>query len=209
MNLHFLLISIKVNKFSGSCNNTNGQYSKLCLPDVVKNIRLKLFNLISRTNETRHVEWHETCKYKYRLDVSVCNNKQHWNNGKCRCKCKEFIDKDTCDKGFIWNPSNCECECDKSCNVREYLDYENCKCRKRLIDKLVKECSENIDGNKLIYNRTLNNYGNVCNFCKVCIVLLVIFFIISLCINCAFVYFYWYLKKDNANILILMLILKQ
>ena len=56
MNLHFLLISIKVNKFSGSCNNANGQYSKLCLPDVVKNIRLKVFNLISRTNETRHVE---------------------------------------------------------------------------------------------------------------------------------------------------------
>ena len=31
-----------------------------------------------------------------------------------------------CDKGFIWNPSNCECECDKSCDVGEYLDYENC-----------------------------------------------------------------------------------
>ena len=33
-------------------------------------------------------------------------------------------------KGFTWNPSNCECECDKPCNIREYLDYENCKCTK-------------------------------------------------------------------------------
>ena len=43
-----------------------------------------------------------------------------------------------CDKGFIWNPSNCECECDKACDVDEYLDYENCKCRKnQLINQLM------------------------------------------------------------------------
>ena len=47
------------------------------------------------------------------------------------------------------NPSNCVCECNKSYDVGEYLDYENCKCRKRLIDKLVEECSENIDEAKL------------------------------------------------------------
>ena len=50
-----------------------------------------------------------------------------------------------CDKGFIWNSSNCECECDKSCDVDEYLDYENCKCRK----KLVEECIENVEKVKL------------------------------------------------------------
>ena len=50
-----------------------------------------------------------------------------------------------CDKGFIWNPSNCKCECDKACDVGEYLDYENCKCRKKLVDKLVDECTETIE----------------------------------------------------------------
>ena len=109
-----------------------------------------MFNLISRTNEIRHIEWHETCKCKCRSDASVCNNKQCWNDDKCRCECKELIDKGVCDKGFIWNPSNCECECDKSCDVGEYLDYENCKCRKKLVDKMIKrscaeECTENID----------------------------------------------------------------
>ena len=36
-----------------------------------------------------------------------------------------------CDKVFICKPSNCECEWDKLCDVREYLDYESCKCRKK------------------------------------------------------------------------------
>ena len=41
----------------------------------------------------------------------------------------------------------CECECDKSCDIGEHLDYENCKCIKSLIDKLVKECGEDINKN--------------------------------------------------------------
>ena len=70
-----------------------------------------------------------------RLDTSICNNKQRWNEDKCRCECKELIDKGMCDKEFFWNRSNCERECDKLCDIGEYLDYKNCKCRKRLIDK--------------------------------------------------------------------------
>ena len=61
---------------------------------------------MSRANETRHVEWHETCKHKFILDARICNNKQRWNNDKCRCECKELIAKGICDKGFTWNPSN-------------------------------------------------------------------------------------------------------
>ena len=97
---------------------------------------------MSRTNETRHIEQHETYECKCRLDASVCNKKQSWNKDKCRCECKELIDKGGCDKGFIWIPSNCKCECNKLCDIGEYLDYENCKCRKKLVDKLVEECTE-------------------------------------------------------------------
>ena len=104
---------------------------------------------MSRTNETRHKEWYETCKCKCRVDANVCNGKQRWNKDKCRCECKELIDKVVCDKGFIWNPINCECECDKSCDVGEYLHYSNCKCWKELVDKLVEECTENIDEVKI------------------------------------------------------------
>ena len=47
---------IKVNKCSGSCNSINDPYAKLCGPDVVKNINVKVFNLMSKTNETRHLK---------------------------------------------------------------------------------------------------------------------------------------------------------
>ena len=140
----FYPFSIKTIKYSGSCNNINDPYAKMCVPDVVKNLNVKVFNLMSRTNETRHIEWRETCKCKCRLDASICNNKQRWKDDKCWCECKELIDKEVCDKRFIWNPSNCECECNKSCDLDEYLDYENCKCRKEIVDILVKECTESV-----------------------------------------------------------------
>ena len=78
---------------------------------------------------------------------TIGNNKQKWNKDKCRCDCKELIDKGVCDKGFIWNPSNCEC--DKNYDFREYLDYENCKYRQKLFDKLTDECTETIEEVKL------------------------------------------------------------
>ena len=105
----FYPFSIKTSKNSGSCNNINNPYAKMCVPDVIKNINVKVFNLTSRPNETRHIEWHKVCKCKCGLDASVCNNKQRWSNDKCRCECKEIIHQGICDKGFIWNPSNCEC----------------------------------------------------------------------------------------------------
>ena len=78
---------------------------------------------MSRTDETRHLEWHETCKCKCTLDESVCNNKPRWNEDKCRCECRELIHKEIWDKDL----------CDKG----------------KVVDKLVKECSEIIDGNKM------------------------------------------------------------
>ena len=80
--------NIKTSKFSGSYNNINDSYAKLCVPDFVENLNVKVFNLMSRANETRHIEWHETGKCKYRLDKSACNNKQRWNEDNCRCECK-------------------------------------------------------------------------------------------------------------------------
>ena len=44
---------IKVNKCSDSCNNVNDPYTKLCVSDVVKNINVKVFSIMSRTSERR------------------------------------------------------------------------------------------------------------------------------------------------------------
>ena len=114
-----------------------------------------------------------------------------------------------CDKGFIWNPSNCECECNKLCDIGEFLDYKSCKCKKRLIDKLIEDGSKNIDGSKMLSNETLNaillntiplnDYKKLCGSCTLYIVLFAIFFITSIYISSVFIYFHWYLKKDNFS----------
>ena len=52
----FYPVSIKTTKCLGCCNNINEPYAKMCVPDVLKNLNVKVFNLMSRTNETRHME---------------------------------------------------------------------------------------------------------------------------------------------------------
>ena len=159
INRIFCPFSIKIKKCIGNCNNINDPYARICVSVTVKKLNVKVFNLVSLTNETKSIKWHETCKCICRLNEIICNNKQSWNKDKCRCECKELIDKGLCDKGCIFNPSNCECECDKSCNIGQYLDYSDCKCKKKLIDPLIEECTENDDETKLV-NITLTENGN-------------------------------------------------
>ena len=79
----FYPYSFRINRCVGNCNAINDPYAKICVPDKIKNRNIKIFNLISRTNETRHIKWHKTCKCKCRLDAIICNNKQRWNDDKC------------------------------------------------------------------------------------------------------------------------------
>ena len=195
----FFPFSIKTTKLNGSCNNINNLYTKLCVFDGVKNVNIKVFNAMWRTNETRHIECHERCKCHCRLNDSVCNNKQRWNKGKSRCECKELIDKGVCDKVFIWNPTNWECECDKSCDVGEYLEYKNCKCRKKLDDKLIEECTENVEEVKLAkITSTENKNKHKCSSCTLYIVLFSIIFTINVGIGTYFVY-YKYMNCDKKT----------
>ena len=102
----------------------------------------------------------------------------------------------------MWNPSNCTCECDKLCNMSEYLDCKNCKCRKKAIYSLVEECDKNTDKNEVIHNETLLikecnkstnkdlNTSSSSDPCKLYVVLSVLFLIISVAISGAFVCFY-------------------
>ena len=140
---------------------------------------------------------------------NVFNNKC-WNKNKCRCECKELIDKEVCDKGFIWNPGYCECECDKACDVDEYLDYENCKCRKKLVHKLVDECTETVEEVKLAKitfaeNESANKYSS----CAVYTVLMIVVFTIFTGITTYFVYYNCFLLKIMFFTLNLVLIRKQ
>ena len=52
----FFPFSIETSKCGGSCNNMNYPHAKICVPDIVKNLNVKVFSLISRTNERRFIE---------------------------------------------------------------------------------------------------------------------------------------------------------
>ena len=196
----FYPFSIKINKCNGNCNNINDPYARIFVPDDVKNLNVKVFNLMTLINETRHIEWHGTCKCIFRLDKIICNSKQRWSEDKCRYECKELIDKGVCDKGYIWNPSNCQCECDKSCSIGEYLDYSNCKCRKKLVDPLVEECTENIEETKLV-NITVENENENKDRCSISIVYKVLFwiFLIFFIINSGIIIYFIYHKYVDCN----------
>ena len=71
----FYRFNIKASKCSGNSNNINDPYAKICVPDIVKDLNVKVFNLMSRTIETKNIKWHETCKCEYRLDVIASNDK--------------------------------------------------------------------------------------------------------------------------------------
>ena len=191
----FYPYSIKVNKCSGSCNNINDPFAKLCVPDITKNINVKIFNIMARINEARQIVWHETCKCICKLTSAVGNSRQIWNEDKCRCGCKEdLINKMACDKGYIWNPSNCACESDKLCDIGQYIDYKNCVYRKSLVDKLVEECINVIDGDAM-YNETLSINPNDCSSRTSYVVLFIVLLSISVIVCSIFIHLHWYKNK--------------
>ena len=113
-----------------------------------------------------------------------------------------MVDKRVCDKGFIGNPSNCECECDKSCSIGEYLDYSDFKCRKKLADALVDECTQNVEETKLVKITVENENNSRCTSFVVYKVLFFVFFLIIIVIGIYFVYY----KHVNRNKWVTLLI---
>ena len=87
------------------------------------------------------------------------------------------------------------------CDIGKYLEYENCKCKKRLIDKLVDECNETVEEVKPAITTLAENENSYkCSSCTVYTVLFWIFFTISIGGTVAgLVYFYWYLKKYSSH----------
>ena len=77
---------------------------------------------------------------------------------------------------------------DKSCNIGENLDYLSCKCRKKLIDPLVEECTENTDETKLVNITVENENKDKCNFYVIYIMLFWIFFVISIVVSICLFY---------------------
>ena len=160
----FYPYNVQVNKCSGSCNTLDDPMSRICVPNIIKNVNIKVYNFLMKLNETRNVLWHESCKCVCLLNSSVCNSKQIWDSDTCRCDCNDdFTGIINCTKGYMWNPSSCECQCDMWCKSGQYLDHKNCVCKNKLIGRVIAECTsiinetminnkDNIDNNNTIWN---------------------------------------------------------
>ena len=154
----FYPYNVLVNECSGSCDTLDNPMAKLCVPNIIKRINMKVYNFLMTLNETRNVLWHESCKYVYRLNSPVCNSKQIWNNDTCRCDCNEdFVGIISCDKKYTWNPSTCECQCDTWCKPGQYLDHKNCNSKNKLIGRVIEECTS------IINETMMNNKDNITN----------------------------------------------
>ena len=159
----FYPYNVQVNKCSGSCNTLDNLIEKLCVPNVIKGLNMKVYNFLTILNETRNVLWHESCKCVCKLNSSVCNNKQIWNSNTCRCDCNEdFAGIINCAKGYTWNPSSCECQCDMWCKPGQYLDHKNCVCKNKLVGRLISECTSVIN-ETMINNKESSNNNTLWN----------------------------------------------
>ena len=154
----FYPYNVHVNKCSGSCNTLEDPMARLCVPNIIKNVNMKVYNFLMRLNETRNVLWHESCKFACKLNSSVCNSKQIWNSDTCRCDCNEdFAGIISCDKGYTWKPSTCECQCDMWCKPGQYFDHKNCVCKNKLIGRVIEERTS------IINETMINNKDNITN----------------------------------------------
>ena len=129
----FYPYNVLVNKCNGSCNTLDDPLARLCVPNIIKNVNMKVYNFMMWLNETRNALRYEICKCICRLNSSVSNSKQIWSSDICRCDCNEdFAGIINCTKGYMWNRSTCECQCDMWCKPGQYLDHENCVCKNKI-----------------------------------------------------------------------------
>ena len=62
----FYPYNVLVNKCSGNCNTLDDPMARLCVPNIIKNVNMKVCNFLMRLNETPNVLWHERCKCMHR-----------------------------------------------------------------------------------------------------------------------------------------------
>ena len=183
----FYPYNVLVNKCSGSCNTLDNPMSRICVPNIIKNVNIKVYNFLVRLNETCNVLWHESCKCVCKLKSSVCNSKQIWNSDTCRCDCNEdFAGIINCTKGYMWNPSTCACECNMWCKPGQYLDHRNCVCKNKLVGRTIGECTSVIN-ETMMNNRDNKDNDNTITY--VFIGLFSVLLLVGIVCFCVFAYF--------------------
>ena len=173
------LYKIGVNRCVGSCNDISNPYFKVCSPDIVKNICVKVLDLTSQQNKLRNITFHESCKCGCLLDEKTCSNKQKWNKNKCRCECLKI---EECNDNYSWDVVNCRCEFKK---VVKSITAEEC----------------DVETNYIVGNKTTsgNSIIKKVENCKPFVASSILFISISVILTAIMIYFC--LKSRNKSVL--------
>ena len=75
---------ITLDRCNGSCNSVDDLSAKICVPNV------KVFNMITKMNETKSLIKYISCDCKCKFNGTTCNSNEKWNNETCQCECKNY-----------------------------------------------------------------------------------------------------------------------
>ena len=127
--LYYYPFIISLDRCDECCNNdVKDSFRRICVPIVIEDINLKVFNIIKGINKLKilwkNISFECRCKFGDRKWIS----KQKRNNDMYQCECKTRIS--VCEEDYAWNPSTSPCEYDKKWEIVEYL--KDCTCPKSL-----------------------------------------------------------------------------
>ena len=129
-----------MNKCNWSCNTVEDPFGRVCIPNRLEYVNLKVFDMIKGINDLKALSKHISYECRCEFDGRKYNSRQKWNNYKYQCDYIKPIRHRACEEEYSWNLNTCACECDKDCNIGENL--KNCGWTKNLVDDLVVTCDE-------------------------------------------------------------------
>ena len=104
---HHYPFAVKLDRCAGSFNTINDLSNKACVPNKAEDLNLRVFNMITDTNEWKTLPKHISYECKCKFDETKCKSNQWRNNDKCRYECKKHH---ICEKEYVWNPVSFNCE---------------------------------------------------------------------------------------------------
>ena len=81
--LHYYPFIIILDRCDGSFNTVEYPFGRLCVPNKIEDMNLKVFDMIKGKNEPKQMK-HISCECRCEFDLGKCNSKQKWNNDKCK-----------------------------------------------------------------------------------------------------------------------------
>ena len=98
--IHCSLFAISLHKCDGSYNTVEDPFGRICVPNKIEDVNLKMFIMIKGIHESQTLIKHILCECRCEFDGRQCNLNQQWNNDKCQCECKKPIKHCICEEHY-------------------------------------------------------------------------------------------------------------